>query len=454
MIIDVVVAEIGSTTTVVNAFHNLTTNPSFLAQGIAETTINDVSIGLNAALENLKQNLKVNHLTIKETFASSSAAGGLKMSVHGLVYDMTVKAAKEAALGAGANLHLITASKLNKYDLNKLKQLNLNIIMVAGGVDYGESETSLYNAQEIAKLRLNIPIIYAGNIVNHEAVKEIFTDNLQSEYLYITENVYPKIDIINVSSARKIIQAVFEEHITKAQGMENVKKLVNGPIIPTPGAVMEASILLQKKLGDLVTIDIGGATTDIHSVVDDNPENIKASITPEPFIKRTVEGDLGVYINIRNILKTMDKKKLLNELNVNELELENIINNLSYLPQKKEMLFIEKAAVEALNQAMGRHAGRYRNIYGGSGITKMIDGKDLTSVKYIIGTGGVLSKHPSRFQIINSILLKEDIESLKPNKNTKVIIDNNYIMASLGVLSIKYPEAALLLLQKSLRDEV
>lgn len=453
MIIDVVVAEIGSTTTVVNAFHNLTTNPSFLAQGIAKTTINDVNIGLNAALDNLKHNLKADHLTIKETFASSSAAGGLKMSVHGLVYDMTVKAAKEAALGAGANLHLITAGKLNKYDLKKLQQLNLNIIMIAGGVDYGESETSLYNAQEIAKLRLNIPIIYAGNIVNHEAVKEIFTDNLQSEYLYITENVYPKIDIINVNEARKIIQAVFEEHITKAIGMEKVKELVNGPIIPTPGAVMEASILLQKKIGDLVTIDIGGATTDIHSVVDDNLEN-KLSINPEPFIKRTVEGDLGVYINIRNIIKTMDKKKLLNELSLNELELDDIINNLSYLPLKKDMDFIEKAAIEALNQAMSRHAGRYRNVYGGSGIKKMIDGKDLTNVKYLIGTGGVLSMHPSRFKIMHSILLKEDIESLKPNRNTKILIDNDYIMASLGVLSIKYPEAALMLLENSLKSEV
>ena len=40
---------------------------------------------------------------------ASSAAGSLRMTVHGLVYEMTAKAAKEAALNAGTNLDLVTA---------------------------------------------------------------------------------------------------------------------------------------------------------------------------------------------------------------------------------------------------------------------------------------------------------------------------------------------------------
>ena len=34
-----------------------------------------------------------------------------KMTVHGLVYDMTAKAAREAALGAGGILHYVTAGR-------------------------------------------------------------------------------------------------------------------------------------------------------------------------------------------------------------------------------------------------------------------------------------------------------------------------------------------------------
>jgi hypothetical protein len=40
-----------------------------------------------------------------------------------------------------------------------------------------------------------------------------------------------------------------------------------------------------------------------------------------------------------------------------------------------------------------------------------------------------------------------------PNKDCKVLIDNDYIMASLGVLSKEYPEDALKLLANSLKLE-
>ena len=78
MIIDLLVAEIGSTTTVVNAFDKIKTDfPCFLGQGFAPTTISDVTIGLNNALDNLKLVLNVESLEAKETYACSSAAGGL-----------------------------------------------------------------------------------------------------------------------------------------------------------------------------------------------------------------------------------------------------------------------------------------------------------------------------------------------------------------------------------------
>ena len=223
---DVIVAEIGSTTTVLTAFHNIhTDNPVILGQGMAETTViqGDVTIGLKNALKDLKSYLGTEELDYGEFFATSSAAGGLKMSVHGLVYDMTVKAAKEAALGAGANIVNITAGRLGRFELEKVKSGNVNIIMIAGGVDYGERETAVENARSIASLRLNIPVIFAGNIAARDEVREIFREHEQEEYLYITENVYPKIDVLNVASAREVIQEVFEKHITKAPGMEKIR---------------------------------------------------------------------------------------------------------------------------------------------------------------------------------------------------------------------------------------
>ena len=193
--IDVLVAEIGSTTTVVNAFNNINgEDPEFLGQGQAPTTVfegGDVRNGLSGAIKDLAINLNVGEIKYKDMFATSSAAGGLKMTVHGLVYDMTAKAAKEAALGAGAVIKQVTAGKIKRTDLKKIKEIKPNIILIAGGVDYGERDTAIYNAEMIASLNLEIPVIYAGNVENHEEIKLIFEE---SNYkLYIAENVYPKL---------------------------------------------------------------------------------------------------------------------------------------------------------------------------------------------------------------------------------------------------------------------
>ena len=58
MKVDVLVAEIGSTTTVVNAFIGLDTEkPVFWAQGQAPTSVlqGDVRVGLQGAIDDLKQ---------------------------------------------------------------------------------------------------------------------------------------------------------------------------------------------------------------------------------------------------------------------------------------------------------------------------------------------------------------------------------------------------------------
>ncbi len=452
MIIDALVAEIGSTTTVVNAFDHLDDNPRFLGSGFSPTTVleGDVTIGLNNALDQLKQKLGVSDLSAKEFFASSSAAGGLKMSVHGLVYDMTVKAAKEAALGAGANLKYITSGIIDEYQIQEIKKMPLNIIMISGGVDYGERKTAIENAEKIAALKKNIPVIYAGNIQNQTVIKEIFQKNNQQEYLYITNNVYPKIDVLDVDETREIIQNAFEKHIIHAPGMEKVKEIVHESIIPTPGAVMQASILLQKALGDLVTIDIGGATTDVHSVTKGQEEIEKILISPEPFAKRTVEGDLGVYINKDNIIQMIGQDKIREKLGMNLETWNDMIHQYQPIPNQRQLPVTELLAKEALRQALQRHCGKLISMFTGSGKTTYAEGKDLTNVKYIIATGGALTRLNHRKEIIQEVLSNRDNRLLLPQQNTQILIDNDYIMASLGVLSKKHPEAALRLLKKSL----
>lgn len=447
---DLIVAEIGSTTTVVNGFNGINTEDPILAgQGQSETTVlsGDVNIGLFNALENLKANNGATSIEYDEFYASCSAAGGLKMTVHGLAYDMTVRAAKEAALGAGAIIKFITAGRLRKGDLIKIKDVNPNLILIAGGVDYGERDTALYNAELIAQSYLNVPVIYAGNIQNRDDIKEIFHKNTSK--LYIVDNVYPRIDELNTEPTRKVIQQAFEEHITNAPGMEKVREIVNGPIIPTPGAVMEAALNLYNVIGDLLVLDVGGATTDVHSVTEGNEEIQRILMSPEPRAKRTVEGDLGVFLNLPNLVERIGRDRLLEELGNC---IQPFLNNPKSIPETDdEKRLIEKLTLEALKTAVKRHAGRIRFLYGPSGKKTIAEGKDLTKVKWVIGTGGALTRLPNGKKLISDMLLSMKDTDLFPQSDVHIMIDNDYIMASIGVMSKIHNKAAVHLMKKSMK---
>jgi uncharacterized protein (TIGR01319 family) len=452
MNVDVLVAEIGSTTTLVNAFTSIAgKDPVFWAQGQAPTSVlqGDVRVGLERAITDLCKKQNIPSLGYGEMLATSSAAGGLRMTVHGLVYDMTVRAAKEAALGAGAILHEITSGLLRPSDLEAIRRIDPNLIMIAGGVDHGERDTALANAKIIRELCLPAPVIYAGNADNQEGLRALFAEPGAAP-LYVVENVYPKIDELNVEPARRVIQTAFEEHIARAPGMEYVREMVSGNIIPTPGAVMESARLLAQVLGDLLVIDVGGATTDIHSVTKGAEEIARILVHPEPPAKRTVEGDLGVYANMDNLIALIGKDNLEAELG---FPLEEVTRNYRYIPKTgKEICFVERLTEEAALRAVERHAGHIRYVYGPAGRSTLAEGKDLSEIQYILGTGGALTRLPGRIRIMERIA-KSNKTGLKlfPPETARVVVDNDYIMASLGVLSKKYPDAALRLLTKSLR---
>ncbi len=452
--VDVLVAEIGSTTTVVNAFKDIDTdNPVFWAQGQAPTSVleGDVRIGLQGAIDDLCAKMDIDKLEYEEMLATSSAAGGLKMTVHGLVYDMTARAAKEAALGAGGIIHYVTAGRMRRTDIAKIKEINPNLILIAGGVDYGERDTAIDNAEMIRNMGLKTPVIYAGNIENQEEMKLIF-DEESGQKLYNVDNVYPKIDDLNVEPCRKVIQDAFEDHIIHAPGMEHVRDMVNGPIIPTPGAVMECTKLLYDCLGDLIVLDVGGATTDLHSVATESDQVARIMIAPEPKAKRTVEGDLGVYVNRMKVIESIGEEKFQKKCEKLGIDPEKTLESYVAIPKTEdEIKLVEMLTEEAVMKAVERHAGQIRYVYGPSGRTTLAEGKDLTQVKYIVGTGGALTRLPHRTDIMGRIAEYDETGMrLFPTSHAKILVDNDYIMASLGVLSVKHREGAIKLLEKSL----
>jgi uncharacterized protein (TIGR01319 family) len=441
MRVEYLIAEIGSTTTVVTAF-NFKNKVEVVGQGKAFTSVlqGDVTIGLKNAIKEMEEQLGES-IKYERMIGTSSAAGGLKITVHGLVQDMTVKAAKEAALGAGGIIKMITAGRLRRTDIKKIKEINPNLIMIAGGTDYGERETALDNAEIIRNADLNIPVVYCGNIANQAEIKEIFQD----KELYVIDNVYPRVDELNVEPARSIIQDAFELNIVKAGGMDKIKEMVDGAIMPTPGAVMEATKLLYEVIGDVIVVDVGGATTDVHSVTEGSVEILDILVTPEPKAKRTVEGDLGVYVNKENVLELLHHHEL-------EGKSKECIGDLiKPIPATEEERYWSRVLTQkAVNTAIDRHVGEIKRVYA-SGRKFSAYGKDLSMVKYIIGTGGALTRLGEGEKILESIKdVKGDI-TMRPTKEARVLLDNMYIMACAGVLSRENKEAAIDLLKASLK---
>lgn len=440
MKVDYLIAEIGSTTTVVTAI-NVACGVRVVGQGKSYTTVleGDVLIGLKKAVADIENSLK-EQISYDRMLALSSAAGGLRITVHGLVEEMTVRAAREAALGAGGIIKMVTAGNLYQSDINKIKKIDPNLIMIAGGTDYGERETAILNAEKIKNSGIKKPIIYCGNIAAREDILEILSDY----EVYIVDNVYPSIDELNVEPCRKVIQEAFEKNIVNAPGMSKIKEMVNGSILPTPGAVMESCRLLYEELGDLVAFDVGGATTDVHSVTCGSPEVNDILVSPEPKAKRTVEGDLGVFINAENLLDILEERDL------EGLTKKYIKENIKPIPETEEekrcsYLLTKKAVSTAVN----RHIGYIKRIYGGSKAYAAY-GKDLSKVLYIIGTGGALTRLGGGEEILKSIRYEKDDLTMLPRRGAKILIDNDYIMACAGVLSRENKEAAKMLLKKSL----
>ena len=446
---DVLIAEIGSTTTLMNAFL-LGEAPRYLGQGMAPTTVleGDVRVGLSRALADLEMRLG-DKLAYDRMLATSSAAGGLRMSVHGLVYDMTVRAAEAAALGAGGVIRQVTGGKMSRYDLMDLKALHPNLILIAGGTDYGERETALYNSEQITALGMkDVPVLYAGNVQNQNVIRSLFEDAGIS--VFLTENVYPRLDELNIEPCRKMIQKVFEQHIVRAPGMEGIRDMVTGPILPTPGAVMEAARLLYEEIGDLMVLDIGGATTDVHSVTEGSPEIAALATRPEPFNKRTVEGDLGLYVNARHLVDAIGPEELDRELGI---DTEAVMAAYAPIPTTEDqMKLTERLCLEAGQTAIRRHAGKYRYIYLPEGRKTLTEGKDLSQVKYVVGTGGALTRLPHRQELLRQMAdMNGNGAMLYPKPGELgLLFDDDYIMASLGVLSKAYPREALALMKRSM----
>ena len=433
-----------------------------IATGKSYTTVEtDVTIGYEKALKELYEKTDKN-INIVKKLACSSAAGGLKIISIGLVPELTAEAAKRAALGAGARVINTYSHNLNNKEIQEIKDSNADIILLAGGTDGGNQICITHNAKMIADNNIEIPVVIAGNKSCLDEIEEIFKGKI--EY-HITENVMPKLNHINVEPARETIRNIFMKQIVNAKGMEHVEEDISEILMPTPASVLSAADALsrgtedEKGIGDLAILDVGGATTDIHSIGDGAPTKPAVMLRglEEPIAKRTVEGDLGMRYSAKAIFEAAGKNIFKKYIDLEESEIKDELEmrykNTSFIPEtQKEIEFDEAMAKVCGSLAMSRHAGIVESIYSPLGATFIQIGKDLMEIPFVIGTGGVIVNSKNPKDILESLLFTmDDPDSLKP-RYPKFLIDKDYILSAMGLLTMVDRSMAVRMLKKYIVD--
>ena len=104
-----------------------------------------------------------------------------------------------------------------------------------------------------------------------------------------------------------------------------------------------------------MVLDVGGATTDLHSVTEDSDQIARLLINPEPKAKRTVEGDLGVYVNRDKVIESIGIEVLEEELS--DMNIDQVLKGYVAIPKtQEEVRLVERLTLEAVLRAVERHA--------------------------------------------------------------------------------------------------
>ena len=448
--------DFGSTYTKITAVD--TEASKIIGFGKAHTTIQtNIMEGFEQAMAEITA--QAGKIDFEHNLAASSAAGGLKMVAMGLVPALTAKAARLAAASAGAKVIKTYSYELTDEDIPEIAAIEPDIILLSGGIDGGNKDVIVHNSEMIARIPGSFAVLIGGN---RSAAKEcaVIVERAGKQAI-VCENVMPEFGKLNIAPAKDAIRKQFIANIISAKGLDAAQAMMTAPIIPTPLAVYEALELLSRGcsghegLGELMAYDLGGATNDVYSMADGSPKGPKAYVSGilEPFAKRTVEGDVGMRYSLAplfDLIVEADYQRFLDEFAISDKDVREWLSicrgDPSVLPLGEYARFASvdfAFAAMAVELSAARHVGYVEKVYTAAGEALNQFGKDLTQVRYIIGSGGAIINSANPAKILRyGAMHPRDGNLLKPLK-PQYLLDKENCMAAMGLLGRVKPDAAI-----------
>jgi len=444
---EVICVDFGSTFTKA-ALVDLTTGDLLAIASHATTIDTDVLDGYDACLAQLVE--QDERAQDADVLACSSAGGGLRVAVVGNEELVTAEAGRRVALSSGGKVVLVLSGGLDAGKLAELEESEPDVILLVGGTDGGNAEVLEGDAHFLAGQRWAGPVVIAGNVESQLFVSECF-DGSRTPYV-LADNVVPRIGVLAPDSARRAIREIFLTHVIGGKHLSSrvdergrgFTDMVRGA---TPDIVLTGVELLARGLddvhrgaGDVVVVDVGGATTDVHSVVELDPEDsgLAREVVATTPVTRTVEGDLGMRWSAISTVEAAGREDLA-EAAARRRKHPNFLPDSD--DEREADLDIAAAAVRI---ALERHAGRSKVVVSPEGRVVERSGKDLREVDLLVGSGGVL-RHGGP-HAVRRVLLPATGDAFEGGwqlpRDPRVVVDRDYVLAAAGLLAEDHPFAA------------
>ncbi|CAN7484260.1 glutamate mutase L [Terrabacter sp. LjRoot27] len=371
--------------------------------------------------------------------ACSSAGGGLRLAVVGYERTVTAQAGHRVGLSAGAKVVHVAAGELTTADVAGIRASRPDMILLVGGTDGGNGNVLLHNAGRLAKGAIGghgahaVPVVVAGNIdARDEAAAVLATTGRPT---VLADNVLPQIGVIAPESARAAIRDAFLRHVIGGKGLSRDPAFAEMVEAATPDVVLRGVEVLASVTdgGDVLVVDIGGATTDVYSCLTPEGEDagLRKDVVAPLWHARTVEGDLGMRWNAEHVVEAAVAEHLLDTVADPEAltaYATRVHERPGSLPvdDVERGLDLELARLAAL-VAVRRHARPAQPTESP---------RPLANVTALVGSGGVLrhTDAAGRDHVLGAVL-SDHAGGWKVPRAARATVDTAYLLFAAGLLA-------------------
>jgi uncharacterized protein (TIGR01319 family) len=450
----VVVGDIGSTFTKIGVIDPA--RAAFVTRTSMPTSHHD----LGEALRDLLDTSVPRGAWIERTLLCSSAGGGLRVAVAGLAPHVTVEAGRRAAATAGARIVANVSGRLDQAALERLRRAQADVVLLVGGTDGGDSATICHNARALLhELGERWPLVVAGNADARDEIRRIVPEERVVRFV---SNVLPNVGELRVDEAQRAIRELFVEHVIGRFTLP--PELAAAVRMPTPSAVLAGTEVLaglgrsDPRLARPVVVDVGGATTDVHSIapVDSQGRLFARGVVPDQSATRTVEGDLGVRENSDALVSQLTSSGYDSPGEADELRAAADIRtrDRGFLPRSAAEAAVDRRlGTLAAALALERHAGELKVVLTEGGATLRRTGRDLREATCVMASGGVFEyASDGRAMLDDALRLAAERRALVPTAVT-LLLDPRGTLAAAGLLAAERPQLAKALLANELQVE-